>query len=79
MSENDINPKIVITCATDVIGYIKQMDADEIGTVKNREACYQLVTGLFEKFKDRLCNAGGDSFLADFLSAVSAVKCAVEF
>ena len=79
MSENDINLKVVITGATDVIGYIKQMDADDIGTVKNRGACYQLVTGLFEKFKDRLCNADGDSFLAEFLSAVSAVKYAAEF
>lgn len=34
---------------------------------------------MFDKHKGRLFNTGGDSFLAEFPSAVSAVECAVEF
>ena len=55
------------------------MEADESGTVKNLRACEKLLTGFFKKHKGRLFNTGGDSFLAEFSSAVSAVECAVEF
>ena len=55
------------------------MEADESETVKNLRACEKLLTGLFKKYKGRLFNTGGDSFFAEFSSAVSAVECAVEF
>ena len=79
MSEEEIDRKIAVIFATDVVGYSKQMEADESGTVKNLRACEKILTGLFEKHKGRLFNTGGDSFLAEFPSAVSAVECAVEF
>ena len=55
------------------------MEADESSTIKNLRACEKILTALFEKHKGRLFNTGGDSFLAEFPSAVSAVECAVEF
>ena len=79
MSEEEINRKITIIFATDVVGYSKHMEVDESETVKNLRACEKLLTGLFKKHKGRLFNTGGDSFLAEFSSAVSAVECAVEF
>ena len=79
MSEEEIDRKITVIFATDVVGYSKHMEADESGTVKNLRACEKLITGLFNKHKGRLFNTGGDSFLAEFSSAVSAVECAVEF
>ena len=79
MSEEEINRKITIIFATDVVGYSKHMEANESETVKNLRACEKLLTGLFKKHKGRLFNTGGDSFLAEFSSAVSAVECAVEF
>ena len=79
MSEDEIDRKITVIFATDVVGYSKHMEADESGTVKNLRACEKILTGLFEKHKGRLFNTGGDSFLAEFPSAVSAVECAVEF
>ena len=79
MSEEEIDRKITVIFATDVVGYSKHMEADESGTVKNLRACEKILTGLFEKHKGRLFNTGGDSFLAEFPSAVSAVECAVEF
>ena len=79
MSEEEIDRKITIIFATDVVGYSKHMEADESETVKNLRACEKLLTRLFKKHKGRLFNTGGDSFLAEFSSAVSAVECAVEF
>ena len=79
MSEEEIDRKITVIFATDVVGYSTHMEADESGTVKNLRACKKILTGLFEKHKGRLFNTGGDSFLAEFPSAVSAVECAVEF
>ena len=79
MSEEEIDRKIAVIFATDVVGYSKHMEADESGTVKNLRSCEKILTGLFEKHKGRLFNTGGDSFLAEFPSAVSAVECAVEF
>jgi len=79
MYEEEIDRKIAVIFATDVVGYSKHMEADESSTVKNLRACEKILAGLFEKHKGRLFNTGGDSFLAEFPSAVSAVECAVEF
>ena len=79
MSDEDIDRKIAVIFATDVVGYSKHMEANESETVKNLRACERLLTELFKKHNGRLFNSGGDSFLAEFPSAVSAVECAVEF
>ena len=79
MSEEEIERKIAVIFATDVVGYSKHMEADESSTIKNLRACEKILTALFKKHKGRLFNTGGDSFLAEFPSAVSAVECAVEF
>jgi len=79
MSEQEIDRKITVIFATDVVRYSKHMEANESGTVINLRACEKILTGLFEKHKGRLFNKGGDSFLAEFPSAVSAIECAVEF
>ena len=79
MSEQEIDRKITVIFATDVVRYSKHMEANESGTVINLRACEKILTGLFEKHKGRLFNTGGDSFLAEFPSAVSAIECAVEF
>ena len=60
MSEEEIDRKITVIFATDVVGYSKHMEADESGTVKNLRACEKLLTGLFKKHKGRLFNTGGD-------------------
>ena len=75
----EIDRKIAVIFATDVVGYSKHMEVNESETVKNLRACEKLLREAFDKHKGRLFNTGGDSFLAEFPSAVSAVECAVEF
>ena len=55
------------------------METDESETVQNLRACEKILTKLFDDFDARLFNTGGDLFLAEFPSAVSAVECAVAF
>ena len=79
MPDKKINRKIAVIFATDVVGYSKHMEANESETILNLRECEAILTGLFSKYEGRLFNTGGDSFLAEFPSAVSAVECAVEF
>ena len=79
MPDKKINRKIAVIFATDVVGYSKHMEANESETILNLRECETILTGLFSKYEGRLFNTGGDSFLAEFPSAVSAVECAVEF
>ena len=79
MSDEEIDRKVTVILATDVVGYSKHMETDESETVKNLRACEKILIKLFKDFKGRLLNTGGDSFLAEFSSAVSAVECAVAF
>ena len=76
---NEIDRKIAVIFATDVVAYSKHMETDESETVKNLRECETILTKLFTKHAGRLFNTGGDSFLAEFPSAVGAVECAVEF
>ena len=79
MSVEKIERKIAVIFATDVVGYSKHMEKDEVETVQNIRACEKILTSLFDNYNARLFNTGGDSFLAEFPSAVSAVECAVAF
>ena len=79
MVDNGIDRKIAVILATDVVGYSKHMEVDESKTIKNLRFCEKILNDLIDKFKGRLFNTGGDSFLVEFTSAVSAVEFAVEF
>ena len=79
MSTQEIERKIAVIFATDVVEYSKHIETDESDTITNLRACESLLKGLFKKYKARLFNTGGDSFFAEFESAVAAVECAAEF
>ena len=79
MAREKIERKISVIFATDVVGYSKHMETDESETIHNLRECEAILLGLFTKHEGRLFNTGGDSFLAEFPSAVSAVECAVDF
>ena len=70
MLAEKIERKITVIFATDVVGYSKHMEIDEGETVQNLRACEKILNKLFDKFDARLFNTGGDSFLAEFPSAV---------
>ena len=54
------------------------MEADEVGTVHALNAHRQIFDGLIAQNRGRIANTAGDSILAEFPSAVDAVRCAIE-
>ena len=79
MPDEEIDRKIAVIFATDVVGYSKHMESNEKETIKSLKVCEKILRSLFKRHKGRLFATGGDSFLAEFNSAVAAVNCAVEF
>ena len=69
-----------LTCilAADAVGYSQQMGQDEEGTIRVLEAHRAVIDGLIAFHGGRIMSTAGDSVLAEFSSAVEAVRCAVE-
>ena len=79
MPKKEIDRKVAIILATDVVNYSKHMETNESETVKNLRACELILQRVIKKHDGRLFNSGGDSFFIEFPSAVEAVECAVAF
>ena len=79
MISDNIDRKIAVIFATDVVGYSTSMEADEVQTLKNLRTCKKILEDLFLQHGGNIFNTAGDSVLAEFSSAVSAVVCASEF
>ena len=79
MSNEDIDRKIAVIFATDVVGYSKHMEKDEDATLASLNACNKIIEPIIKKQKGRIFNTGGDSVFAEFPSAVAAINVAVEF
>ena len=81
--ENNFNQvierKIAVIFVTDVVGFSKLMEINEDETLKSFRACKDILDKLFNEHGGRIFNTAGDSVLAEFQSAVSAVVCANEF
>jgi class 3 adenylate cyclase len=69
-----------LTCilAADAVGYSSQMGRDEEGTVRVLSAHRAVIDGIIAFHGGRIMSTAGDSVLAEFSSAVEAVRCAVE-
>ena len=79
MANDTIIRKIAVIFATDVVGFSELMEKNENVTLKSLRACRDILDRLFEEHGGRIFNTAGDSVLAEFQSAVSAVICATEF
>ena len=79
MVEKEIQRKIAVIFIADAVGYSQHMKKNEDETVKSFRSCKQILDRLFEEHDGRVFNTAGDSILAEFTSAVSALVCASEF
>jgi len=73
-----VERKLSAIFAADVEGYSRLMGRDEVGTLRTLTAYRVIVDRLIASHRGRIFSTAGDSFLADFVSAVDAVQCAVE-
>ncbi|MCA1443731.1 tetratricopeptide repeat protein [Ensifer sp. IC4062] len=71
--------KLAVILAADVAGYSRLMEGDEEGTHERLQTTLRdAVRPTVETHKGRIFKTAGDGFLAEFASAIEAVRCAVD-
>ena len=70
--------KLTAILSADVEGYSRLMGENELGTIHTLKRYKQTIGKLVEKYRGRVVDAPGDNLLAEFVSVVDAVQCAVE-
>jgi adenylate cyclase len=73
-----VKRRLAAIFAADVEGYSRLMGADEVATLDALTARREILDGLIGTHGGRIANTAGDSVLAEFGSAVDAVRCAME-
>jgi len=69
--------RLTTILAADVVSYSKLMAEDEEATLRTLRSHREVIDRLIERHDGRIFNTGGDSVLAEFGSAVEAVRCAI--
>jgi TolB-like protein/class 3 adenylate cyclase len=73
-----VKRRLAAIFAADVEGYSRLMGADEVATLDALTKRREILDGLIGTHGGRIANTAGDSVLAEFGSAVDAVRCAME-
>jgi adenylate cyclase len=69
--------RLAAILAADVAGYSRLMHADEEGALRSWATCRDLIETLVAEERGRIFHTAGDGIVAEFHSAVEAVRCAV--
>jgi len=77
MAPDKAQRKLTTILAADVVGYSQLMAGDEEETLATLRAYHEVTDALVEKHNGRIFSTAGDAFLAEFGSAVEAVRCAI--
>ena len=78
MSPEEFKRKLTAILSADVQGYSRLMGEDEDATIRTLTTNRELMSTLIQKHRGRVVDSPGDNLLAEFLSVVDAVRCAVE-
>jgi len=74
MSEK-LQRRLATIVMADVVGYSRQMERDEVGTVLRLQSMRQeVVEPLTSRFRGRIVDTAGDGWLAEFASVTDAVQ-----
>ncbi len=76
--EHKVERRLAAIFAADVAGYSRMMEQDEVGTLRTLTAHREIMDRLIVEHGGRIANTAGDSVLAEFPSAVDAVRCAAQ-
>jgi adenylate cyclase len=77
MAEEGFKRKLTAILSADVEGYSRLMGDDEEETVRNLTAYREVITTLIQQHNGQVLDSTGDNLLAEFVSVVDAVQCAV--
>ncbi len=78
MDQAGVERRLAAILSADVVGYSRLMAEDEAGTIRTVTAYREEVELHVGQHRGRLVDFTGDNFLAEFPSALEAVRCAVE-
>lgn len=78
MPKEGLKRKLTAILSADVEGYSRLMGNDEASTIHTLTAYKEAMTALIKQNRGRVVDAPGDNLLAEFVSVVDAVQCAVE-
>jgi len=78
MAPEGFKRKLTAILSADVVGYSRPMSNDEAGTIRTLTAYKEAMADLIKQNRGRVVDAPGDNLLAEFVSVVDAVQCAVE-
>ena len=59
MSNDDIDRKIAVIFATDLVGYSKHVEKDENASLRGLRECNKIIETIIKKQKGRIFNTGG--------------------
>ena len=77
MEPKGFHRKLTAILSADVAGYSRLMQDDEAATVNTLESYKQAFFDLIKQHRGRVVDSPGDNLLAEFVSVVDAVQCAV--
>jgi adenylate cyclase len=76
--EHKVERRLVALFAADVAGYSRLIEQDEAETLRSLTAHRLIMDRLIVEYGGRIANTAGDSVLAEFPSAIDAVRCATQ-
>jgi adenylate cyclase len=77
VAPEQVERRLAAILAADVAGYSRLMGADEEGTLRTLTLYRGIIADLIDEHRGRIVGTAGDSVLAEFNSAVQAVRTAV--
>ena len=77
MTQESFKRKLTAILSADVEGYSRLMGDDEEATVRTLTAYREVMTTLIRQHNGKVLDSPGDNLLAEFVSVVDAVQCAV--
>ncbi len=77
MAEKGFKCKLAAILSADVEGYSRLMGDDEDTTVQTLTTYREVMATLIQQHNDKVLDSPGDNLLAEFVSVVDAVQCAV--
>jgi class 3 adenylate cyclase/tetratricopeptide (TPR) repeat protein len=72
-----VERKLAVILSADAADYSRLMGEDEEGTLQTLKRCRDIIDGLIVEHRGRVFGSSGDSVVAEFASAVEAVRCAM--
>ena len=77
MADEGFKRKLTAILSTDAVDYSRLMGEDEEATVRTLNAYREVFTTLIQQHNGQVLDSTSDNLLAEFVSVVDAVQCAV--